>query len=118
MAYDYYGFTEFNKDIDEKNYYGFRNYNDLISTYSSKDSPLNPLKEYPHILEHPSLFCLFTNQIIETSKGYELKFNKIDIRLFNYEEYKDLLDRLLKETLNQDTLRMFKKYQALQHIAN
>lgn len=118
MSYDYYGFTEFNKDIDEDNYYGFRNYNNLISTYSNKNPPFRSLRNYPHIVEDSSKFCLFTNQIIETSKGYELMFNRIDIRLLNYEEYMDLLDRLLKETLNQNTLKMFKKYQALQHITN
>lgn len=118
MSYDYYGFTEFNKNIDENNYYDFKTYNDLISNYHNKNSPFNALKNYPHVVEDSSTFSLFTNQIIETSKGYKLEFNSIDIRLLNYEEYIDLLDRLLKETLNQNTLKMFKKYQALQHITN
>lgn len=91
---------------------------DNISKCVSDSKAKNEALSIPHVLCPISELVIYTNQITKIENEYVLKLNKINIRLLNEEEYNNLLERLLKETLNKETLKDFKKYIALKHITN
>lgn len=115
MSYNYYGFTEYNEKLDT---YKFEKVNKISSMYSSNRSPYPALKEFPHVLEDISGFKLFTNQIKELDEKYRFDFREIDIRLLDYKEREDLLNRLIEETLNEKSLKLYKKYTVIKHITD
>ena len=55
---------------------------------------------------------------ISANNDINIKSEHINTSLFNEEEYDTLLNNLIEETLNEDTLKLYRKYTALKHITD
>lgn len=75
--------------------------------------------EIPFIATQESILGIGVNRLITKSNGHMgYKYEFIDTSLLTVEEFDSLLENLIKETLNEDTLKLHRKYTALQHITN
>ena len=114
MHNHYYGFTEC---IEQLVGYDSDRLNQLI-TKSYINVPWVSLKQFNHVFIDFSDFKIYTNRIIKKYDEYSFVFEIIDIRLLTIEERDNLIDNLVKETLNEGTLKMYRKYTALKNITN
>lgn len=75
--------------------------------------------DYPFVITQGSVLGIGVNRIlINRESKIVLKYEFIDTRLLNQKEYDSLLENLIKETLNEDSLKRYRKYTALKNITN
>ena len=84
--------------------------------FDSNDLQKLMTSDLPYVITQEGIFGIGVNKFVTTNNKLISQYEFIDTRLLGSEEFDDLLKRLIKETITEEQLTLYKKHLAIKNL--